>query len=354
MDWMLSLKQKPDIIHCHDHHTGIIPFMAQESFKYKTLNNIPVVLTIHNAQYQGWFSYEKANYIPAFNISHIGLLDWEGSINPLAAGIKCAWQVTTVSPTYMAELQQDANGLESLLSHEKEKCVGILNGIDTSVWNPESDNFIIKNYTAKNLQSGKAANKKYLCKEFGLKASKPLFAFIGRLVYEKGADLLPEVFNEALAKNDCNILVLGSGNEEVEAQLLDLKEKYAGNYNAFIGYDEKLSHIIYAGADFLLMPSRVEPCGLNQLYSLSYGTIPIVRSIGGLKDTVLDIEDGGFGLCHREASEKDILYALKRAITFYKDQPAFKKTRKHVMGIDHSWNVSAQQYKDLYNNLKQR
>jgi len=354
MDWMLSLKQKTDIIHCHDHHTGIIPFMAQESFKYKTLNHIPVILTIHNAQYQGWFSYEKANYIPAFNISHIGLLDWEGSINPLAAGIKCAWQVTTVSPTYMAELQQDANGLESLLSHEKEKCVGILNGIDTSVWNPESDNFIIKNYTAKNLQSGKAANKKYLCKEFGLKVSKPLIAFIGRLVYEKGADLLPGVFKEALAKNDCNILILGSGDKEVEAQLLDLKEKFTGNYNTFIGYDEKLSHIIYAGADFLLMPSRVEPCGLNQLYSLRYGTIPIVRSIGGLKDTVLDIEDNGFGLCHNETSEKDILHTLKRAIAFYNEPPKFKKIRKHIMGIDHSWNVSAQQYKDLYNNLKQR
>ncbi|SHF67458.1 starch synthase [Salegentibacter echinorum] len=354
MDWLLSLKSKPDIIHCHDHHTGLIPFMAQESFKYESLNDIPVVLTIHNAQYQGWFPYEKANYIPAFNISNIGLLDWDGIINPLAAGIKCAWQVTTVSPSYMEELQQDANGLEALLSHENKKCVGILNGIDTAVWNPKTDDFIVKNYTVKNLQSGKAENKKYLCKEFGLKVSKPLIAFIGRLVYEKGADLLPAVFKTALAKNDCNILILGSGDKNVEAQLIDLKAQFTGNYNAFIGYDEKLSHIIYAGADFLLMPSRVEPCGLNQLYSLRYGTIPIVRSIGGLKDTVIDIEDDGFGLCHSEASEAAIFQTMERAIEFYKEPLNFKKIRKHIMGIDHSWNVSAQQYRDLYNQLNKR
>jgi len=179
-----------------------------------------------------------------------------------------------------------------------------------------------------------------------------LFAFIGRLVLEKGADLLPEVFEKILSKKECNILVLGSGNPEVEDSLKALKKKYKGVYNTFIGYDEKLSHIIYAGADFLLMPSRVEPCGLNQLYSLRYGTIPVVRSIGGLKDTVIDIEDGGFGFSHQDASGDDILQTLNRAIAFYNDKPEFKKTRKHIMSIDHSWNVSAQKYIDLYNSLK--
>ena len=352
MDWVLTLKTKPTIIHCHDHHTGLIPFMAQECFKYESLNQIPVILTIHNAQYQGWFAHDKVHYLPAFDISNIGLLDWDGVINPLAAGIKCAWRVTTVSPSYMEELQQAANGLESLLSHENQKCVGILNGIDADVWNPETDEFITKNYSAKNIQTGKTANKKWLCKEFGFSASKPLFAFIGRLVLEKGADLLPEVFEKILSKKECNILVLGSGNPEVEDSLKALKKKHKGVYNTFIGYDEKLSHIIYAGADFLLMPSRVEPCGLNQLYSLRYGTIPVVRSIGGLKDTVIDIEDGGFGFSHEEASENDILQTLNRAIAFYNDKPAFKKTRKHIMSIDHSWNVSAQQYIDLYNSIK--
>ncbi|MDX1427772.1 MAG: glycogen/starch synthase, partial [Salegentibacter mishustinae] len=352
MDWILTLKTKPTIIHCHDHHTGLIPFMAQECFKYESLNQIPVILTIHNAQYQGWFAHDKVHYLPAFDISNIGLLDWDGVINPLAAGIKCAWRVTTVSPSYMEELQQAANGLENLLSHENQKCVGILNGIDTEVWNPETDEFITKNYSAKNIQTGKTANKKWLCKEFGFSASKPLFAFIGRLVLEKGADLLPEVFDKILSKKECNILVLGSGNSEIEDSLKALKKKYKGVYNTFIGYDEKLSHIIYAGADFLLMPSRVEPCGLNQLYSLRYGTIPVVRSIGGLKDTVIDVEDGGFGFSHQDASGDDILQTLNRAIAFYNDKPEFKKTRKHIMSIDHSWNVSAQKYIDLYNSLK--
>ncbi|PKD20621.1 glycogen synthase [Salegentibacter salinarum] len=352
MDWLLTLKEKPSIIHCHDHHTGLIPFMAQECFKYESLNQIPVILTIHNAQYQGWFSHDKVHYLPAFDISNNGLLDWDGMINPLAAGIKCAWRVTTVSPSYMKELQQAANGLEGLLDHEKEKCVGILNGIDSEVWNPETDEFIIKNYSAKNIQSGKTANKKWLCKEFGFSASKPLFAFIGRLVYEKGAELLPEVLEEILPKKECSILILGSGNPEVESALENLKKKHKGVYNVFIGYDEKLSHLIYSGTDFLLMPSRVEPCGLNQLYSLRYGTIPVVRSIGGLKDTVIDIEDGGFGFSHSEASENDILQTITRAIEFYKDVPKFKKTRKYIMSIDHSWDVSAQQYIDLYNSLK--
>src|SRR6056297_3546719 len=224
MDWILTLKPEPSIIHCHEHHTGLIPFMAQECSKYKALNQIPLILTIHNAQYQGWFAHDKVHFLPAFDISNIGLLDWDGVINPLAAGIKCAWRVTTVSPSYMEELQQAANGLESLLSHENQKCVGILNGIDADVWNPETDEFITKNYSAKNIQTGKTANKKWLCKEFGFSASKPLFAFIGRLVLEKGADLLPEVFDEILSKKQCNILVLGSGNPEVEDNL-KAKEK---------------------------------------------------------------------------------------------------------------------------------
>lgn len=352
MDWLLTLDETPDIIHCHDHHTGLIPFMAQESYKYATLNKIPIVLTIHNAQYQGWFSHDKVGYIPSFDFSHVGLLDWGGQINPLAAGIKCAWKVTTVSPSYMVELQHAANGLESLLSDEREKCIGILNGIDAKVWDPETDAFIVKNYVSRVAQSGKNANKRWLCKEFGLDVSKPLFAFIGRLVGEKGADLLPEAISITLEKNDCSILVLGSGHKEIEGRLNDLKEQYEGAYNAFIGYDERLSHIIYAGADFLLMPSRVEPCGLNQMYSLRYGTVPIVRSVGGLKDTVVDIGDGGFGLCHNETSVHDIVYTIQRALAFYLDQKEFRKTRKRIMEIDHSWDASAQQYINLYNTLK--
>ena len=353
MDWVLTLKSKPNILHCHDHHTGLIPFMAQESFKYKTLNAIPVITTIHNAQYQGWFKFDKLNLIPEFNGNNIGLLDWGNTINPLAAAIKCAWRVTTVSPTYMEELQSRANGLESLLASESSKCIGILNGIDTEVWNTETDEFLIKNYNKKTLASGRKANKEWLCDEFNLDFNKPLIAFIGRLVGEKGADLLPEAFNLALQKNDLSILVLGSGFQETEKELNKLKDKFIGHYNAYIGYNEKLSHIVYAGADFLLMPSRVEPCGLNQMYSLRYGTIPIVRRIGGLKDTVSDIGDEGFGICHNNVTVEEIVYSISRAITLFDDKKEFEKIRRKIMSIDHSWNASALEYKKLYHSINQ-
>ncbi|RAJ16312.1 glycogen synthase [Olleya aquimaris] len=351
LDWILSRKEQPEIIHCHDHHTGLIPFMLQESYKYESLNKIPVITTIHNAQYQGWFGYDKLHLIPEFDSSKTGLLDWNNTINPLAAAIKCAWRVTTVSPSYMEELKENANGLEVLLSHESNKCVGVLNGIDTEVWNPETDHYIIKNYDIKTVQSGRKANKKWLCDKFNLDETKPLFAFIGRLVGEKGVDVFPEVFKNSLEKEAISILVLGSGQPETENALNNLKPLFQGKYNAYIGYDEKLSHIIYAGADFLLMPSRVEPCGLNQMYALRYGTIPIVRRIGGLKDTVIDIDNEGFGLCHDNVNAAEVEHAIHRATVLYDNQEKFKTIRKHIMTIDHSWDVSAQAYINLYQSI---
>ncbi|KAB1066500.1 glycogen synthase [Tamlana haliotis] len=353
LDWLLTWESYPDIIHCHDHHTGLIPFMLQESFKYEAFRKIPNILTIHNAQYQGWFSHDKVGLIPPFNFDHVGLLDWGGNINPLAAAIKCAWRITTVSPSYMEELKQAANGLEPLLSAESDKCVGILNGIDTNVWNPETDHYLVKNYKLKNVSAGATANKKHLCNAFNLNPKKPLFAFIGRLVYEKGSDIFPEVFKQTLEENDISILLLGSGNPETEAQLEALKPLFTGRFNAHIGYDEQLSHIVYAGADFLLMPSRVEPCGLNQMYALRYGTIPIVRSIGGLKDTVIDIEEeNGFGICHQNVTVTEITEAINRGVALYKSQPKYKAIQKQIMEIDHSWDVSAQDYIKLYHSIK--
>lgn len=352
LDWLLTWERHPDVIHCHDHHTGLIPFMLQESYKYETFRKVPNIITIHNAQYQGWFPHLKVGLIPPFNFNHVGLLDWGGTINPLAAAIKCAWRVTTVSPSYMEELKLTANGLESLLSKESDKCSGILNGIDTDVWNPETDPYIIKNYTIKTVETGANANKKYLCDTFNLDMEKPLFAFIGRLVGEKGSDLFPDVFKIALEKNNINILLLGSGDKYVEQQLETLKKDYIGTYNAFIGYDEKLSHIIYSGADFLLMPSRVEPCGLNQMYALRYGTIPIVRSIGGLKDTVIDIsEENGLGICHKNVSVLEITNAIERGVALFSNKNEYKKIQKNIMSIDHSWHASAEEYIKLYKSI---
>ncbi len=352
LDWMLTWNEKPTTVHCHDHHTGLIPFMMTQCYVYAALKNIPIVLTIHNAQYQGWFSHEKVTMIPEFNFNNVGLLVWNGSINPLASAIKCAWKVTTVSPSYMEEFKKSANGLETLLSHESAKCTGILNGIDWEVWNPETDSYLVENYNLNTVEDGREVNKKWLCTNFNLDFKKPLFAFIGRLVGEKGADLFPETFKNAIQKMEISIFLLGSGNEIVEAELIDLKKDFVGSYNAFIGYDEKLAHIVYAGADFILMPSRVEPCGLNQMYALRYGSIPIVRSIGGLKDTVIDIsKKGGFGICHNEVTVLEITEAIERGVNLYRNQSKFSKIRKKVMGINHSWNASATAYINLYQSL---
>lgn len=353
LQWVLSKETLPEVVHCHDHHTGLVPFMMSRCEVFATLKNIPTVLSIHNAQYQGQFSHEMGGILPSFRESDIGLLDWDHMINPLAAAIKCAWRVNTVSPSYMEELKQKANGLEWLLNHESAKCVGILNGIDAETWNPTTDTYLHKNYTIRTRQSGRKVNKEVLCKEFGLDPSKPLFGFIGRLVWEKGADILPEIIDKALQEYDVNIILLGSGSPEVESQLADLAIKYKGRYNAYIGYQERMSHQVYAGADFLLMPSRVEPCGLNQMYSLRYGCMPIVRRTGGLKDTVIDLgEEDGFGICHDHTSVEDVVYSIGRAVTHFEDQKKFKEIQKAMMQLEHSWENSAQMYVSLYNQLK--
>ena len=354
LNWVTETGQNPDIVHCHDHHTGLIPFMVQNCYNYTALKLIPTVLSIHNGQYQGWFGFEKLHYIPDFDRSRTGFLEWGGAINPLAAAIKCAWKVTTVSPSYLEEISYSANGLEDLLRYEKPKSVGILNGIDNQVWNPDTDGMIVANYNVNNFGKGKQKNKELLCKQFNLDPTKPLFTFIGRLVGEKGADLLPEIFRQALSQHhkNINILVLGSGDKQIERNLDGLKIYFGGNYNAYIGYNEKLSHLIYAGADFLLMPSRVEPCGLNQMYALRYGTVPIVRRTGGLKDTVIDIGDGGFGICHQQASVADVVYSIERAVGFYNHPETFKGIIKTGMLIDHSWDKAAGQYITIYESLK--
>ena len=354
LNWITESNQYPDVLHCHDHHTGLIPFMVQNCYNYKHLKNIPTVLTIHNAQYQGWFGMDKLHYIPAFDKTKIGFLEWNGIINPLASALKCAWKITTVSPSYLNEISEKANGLEYLLRYERPKSVGILNGIDTEVWDSKTDVMLPHLYSSKNIKTGKAANKKFLCDQFNLDISKPLFTFIGRLVGEKGADLLPEMARVALNNNpdEINILILGSGDNSVEHDLANLKHFYAGNYNFYEGYNEELAHIIYAGADFLLMPSRVEPCGLNQMYALRYGTIPIVRRTGGLKDTVLDIGEQGFGICHDNCSVYDVNHSITRAIDLFNDTEKFESVQKICMQIDHSWNKVAAQYTAVYQSLK--
>ena len=349
LEWMRQWEHQPDIVHVHDHHTALIPFMMRHCFAYSGLANIKTVLTIHNAQYQGWMSWNKATYLPAWDTWKWGLLEWDNTVNPLACGVKCADRVTTVSPGYMKELFVSANGLEHLFNMEAAKCSGIINGIDYAVWDPVTDTYILDNYSVKDAEAGKELNKKKLCDDFGFKPALPLFVFIGRLVGEKAADVLPEAINMAYAElgDSFSFLILGSGDKKVEAQLKAIEK--IGYYNTQISYNEKLSHQMYAGADFLLMPSRVEPCGLNQLYALRYGTLPLVRRTGGLQDTVIDFgEEDGYGICFSNATAEDIVHGMSRAIELYKDRKHLSRLRIRMMNIESSWESSAEKYIGLY------
>jgi starch synthase len=352
VDWMSKWDFRPDILNVHDHQAALIPFMIQNCFAYRHLSSIKTILTIHNAQYQGWMGWDQSNFIPEWDKWKWGLLDWEKNINPLASGIKCAAKVNTVSPGYLEELRVEANGLEKLFEYERGKCYGILNGIDAEVWNPETDHYIEQNFGVENYKENKIINKRVLCAQFNLDEKKPLIVFIGRLVHEKAADLLPQAIGDSIyyMEGQMNFLVLGSGDPFVENQLSNLHSHFFGYYNSMIGYNEKLSHQMYAGADFLLMPSRVEPCGLNQMYALRYGTIPIVRRTGGLKDTVKDFgEEGGFGICFNDASVGDICYSVHRAVELFQQKEKINQIKKQIMQIDHSWERSAQIYINLYN-----
>ena len=352
LTWLNSWEHNPNIVHCHDHHSALIPFMMQHCFAFRDkLKNIVTILTIHNAQYQGWMSWDKNNYIPVFDTWRQGLLDWKDTINPLASGIKCAFKVTTVSNSYMNELRFNSNGLEKLFEYERGKCYGILNGIDTEVWNPKTDTYISNHFTVKGLVKGKQKNKELICNQFGLNTDLPLFVFIGRLVGEKAADILPVAIQAIMNSfyGQCSIMILGSGDPNIEWQLSSFTEVYKGYYYADIGYNESLSHLLYAGADFLLMPSRVEPCGLNQMYAMRYGTLPIVRSTGGLQDTVKDMgETNGFGIRFNNATVGDIHYSVSRAITVFKDKIHLNWMRKCMMQIDHSWEGTVAAYDSIY------
>lgn len=352
VDWLSKWQDHPDIVHLHDHHTALIPFIMQHCYQYKFLHNIKTVLTIHNAQYQGWMGWDMAHLLPSWDTYKWGLLDWNNTINSLACGVKCAAKVNTVSAGYLEELRHSANGLEFLFQYERGKCFGILNGIDSQIWDPATDQYIKHHYTHEDFKEQKKLNKQLLCEQFNLDEHKPLIIFIGRMVGEKAADLLPQVISDSIYFMDgkMNFLVLGSGQKEVEHRLEEMRGSFFGYYNSQIGYNEELSHQLYAGADFLLMPSRVEPCGLNQMYALRYGTIPMVRRTGGLADTVKDYgEEGGFGICFNDASVGDVTHGVYRALQLYQDKDQMDSIVKKIMQMDHSWERSAEIYINLYN-----
>lgn len=353
LKWIVETNIKPSIFHCHDHHAGLIPFFIEYCKEFSNLKGIPTVFTIHNGEYQGWMSWHKALLMPKFDNDAWGLLDWDNMINPLAAAIKCCWAYTTVSEGYLEELYIQPQ-LGPLFLAEKDKAFGIVNGIDDAVWNPEHDPLIEFNYNFKTVTRGKEKNKIALCKEYNLNKNLPLIAFIGRFAGEKGADLLPGFVQQIIEskKGKVSLFILGSGDPLVEGALERLIGDLQQHFALVVGYNEALAHRIYASADFILMPSRVEPCGLNQLYAMRFGTIPIVRATGGLKDTVNDIANGsGNGFLFVNPSIEDCVKAVERALDFYAKSPLKNGLSKSNMKLDYSWKKSSQKYNKVYDFL---
>jgi starch synthase len=358
LEWLLSFPwhDRPRVLHCHDHHTALIPWMVKHCPNYQQLAPIPTVFTIHNGQYQGAFSWRNAHLLPPYEAGARPLLEWNGAVNPMAAAVKTAWAVTTVSESYLYELHQNSMGLESLFRDEWRKEYGIVNGIDAEVWDPSTDPMIHHHLENEDIAGFKLRNKMALCEWFGFPPELPIISFIGRLVGEKGGDLLPDTFKRFIhAGGKAAFLVLGTGEPWTQNEFRRMAYEYPGRFNAVIDYNEALAHQIYAGSDFLIMPSRVEPCGLNQMYAMRYGTIPIVRSVGGLIDTVPDIgtpDGSGRGFRFDHFSVDEAYLAIYRAVSMYHNDP---KTvgwlRAKVMSIDFSWENTIARYIQVYHSV---
>lgn len=352
LTWLRDGDFETEIVHCHDHHVGLVPFMMKYADEFKSLASIPTVFTIHNERYQGAFSWSSQYLIPQFDNWKSGLLEWNNVINPLASAVRCAYKVTTVSESYMQELMYNSFGLEELFRSEKWKSQGILNGIDAEVWDPATDPMI--EYHLKDDEVAfKKENKKVICELAGLDPSLPLFGFIGRLALEKGAEFIAGIIDTWLSHHsNTNFIILGTGDKSIENSLRKVADKYPQNVACMLAYNEAVSHKIYAGSDFLLMPSRVEPCGLNQMFAMRYGTLPIVRAIGGLRDSVVDIsQEGGVGIRFDEMNFDQMIHAVWRAYELYHYPQNKNMFVKRAMALDFSWDKSALIYKAVYESV---
>ncbi len=349
LSWLCHDSPTFDILHCHDHMTGLIPFFVKHCAAYSPLKKKPVCFTIHNGQYRGVFPWSQRKLLPGFDERFNGLLDWDGQINSLATAIKSAWRVNTVSPNYMQELMNQPDTLRQLYQSESKKCSGIINGIDNDLWDPSTDSYLETHLDGDNWKEFKSESKSKLCREFGLSSSKALIGYIGRMAPQKGADILTSATIDTKKQElEYNLFVLGSGDKDIEHSMKVLEDQYGDEVRVIIAYDEKLARRIYAASDFLAMPSRFEPCGLNQMYAMRYGSIPIVSHVGGLVDTVPDIKDDGNGIVFDVDDPNGCADAFYRAMNLYSDQKKFKKLRDKVTEEDFSWDKSAKKYKKLY------
>jgi starch synthase len=347
-----GLRWQPDLVHCNDWQTGLVPALLQrEAARPAT------VFTIHNLAYQGLFDADvfRALALPQSLWTPAGL-EFYGRLSFLKGGIAFADGLTTVSPTYAREIQTPdfGYGLEGLLAFRAERLTGILNGADYTQWEPTHDALIEQHYDARSLDL-KAVNKRALQRSMGLPqtADVPLLGMIGRLVEQKGIDLLLAIL-PALFQQPVQLAVLGSGEKKFEQAVLDIARRHPHQIAVHIGYSEELAHRIEAGADMFLMPSRFEPCGLNQLYSLRYGTVPIVRRTGGLADSVVDatdaqLQDGtATGFVFDAATPEALLHTLQRALTLFQQPEQWRKVATCGMQQDFSWGSNTRAYLDVY------
>jgi starch synthase len=347
---------KPDVIHSNDWQTALIPVY----FRLFYANNdwysgIKTMLTIHNIQYQGKYGLELVKDVLGIPESETQLLEYDKCVNLLKGGIECANWVSTVSPTYAQEILDPwfAHGLDGILNERSWKLSGILNGIDTVDYDPAADKDLFANYSAEDM-TGKAVNKQKLQERLGLEqnAEVPLIGMVTRMVPHKGLDLIKEVLDQIMSENNVQFVILGSGDWEYENFFKDMQNKYPGRLTACFGFVPELSRKIYAGADIFLMPSKSEPCGLSQMISLRYGTIPVVRETGGLKDSIQDSGDGqGNGFTFKTYNSDDMMFAVQRALKGYENKDGWSILMKRAMECDNSWGHSANEYIHLYRTL---
>lgn len=349
------INYRPDIIHCNDWQSSLIPVYLKTLYKNdEFFKNTRTVLTIHNLAYQGLFDrsqFPKTGL--GWELFSMNGLEFYDKVNILKGGIEFSDYITTVSPTYSKEIQtkEFGCGLEGVLRARSDNLCGILNGIDYDIWNPDTDKFISKTYNAATVEN-KSANKENLQKESNLKADKnaPLIGVISRLADQKGFDLIAAIM-EDMIKLRTQFIVLGTGDDKYHVLLEKMAKLYPKQTSINLKFDAVLAQKIYAGCDLFLMPSRYEPCGLGQIICLRYGTIPVVRSTGGLKDTIQEFDGEtkrGNGFTFSEYSAPELFRAVKKALKVYKDKELWRALVKKAMGYDFSWDHSAKEYRDLY------
>jgi len=352
----------PDIIHAHDYHTAFaMPFLKIYYKNQKRFAKTAGVFTIHNLAYQGKFNPFKSMELSGFGMKEFYPGSWfekDGEVNFMKIGIMFADKITTVSPTYSQEIRMAyySEGLQQTLLERSPDLIGVLNGVYYSDWNPETDNLITQNYSANNLKS-KLENKYKLLEKFGLNKEVddfdiPLVGMVTRLTEQKGLDIIKYKLEQFVAKNKVRFCLLGSGDTFYIDLFRYLQSKYPKNILVHIGYNNELSHKIYAASDFFLVPSRFEPCGLTQMYALKYASIPIVRATGGLADTIFEYDNvskKGNGFVFLHYNSDDFEFALNRALELYKDKKGFEQVRKNAMEADYSSSKSASNYIQIFN-----